>query len=138
MPSKKRLPTSGRSPRWQVILEKIESENRLTAEALERFRQTVDQRFDHMEQQDRERDALFATALRDVKTGLEAKIDARLQVVETKVEKVDARLQVVETKVDRLEVKVDKIDARLQTVEIKVDTLVPLEGRVSALERRPA
>jgi chromosome segregation ATPase len=77
------------------------------------------------------------TRLQVVETKVE-KIDTRLQVVETKVEKIDARLQVVETKVDRLEVKVDRIDSRLQTVEIKVDTLVPLEGRVSALERRPA
>jgi chromosome segregation ATPase len=155
MPSKKRLPDAGRSPRGQVIVEKIESENRLSAEALDRFRETVTERFERMEQKDLERDVLFMIALRDVKGGLETKIDivetkvdqvdSRLRVVETKVEKIDSRLQLVETKVDRLEVKVDKletkvekIDARLQSVETKVDLLVPLEGRVSALERRPA
>jgi chromosome segregation ATPase len=75
--------------------------------------------------------------LQVVETKVE-KLDERLQVVEVKVDKIDARLQVVETKVDKLDIKVEKIDTRLQTVEMKVDILIPLEGRVSALERRPA
>jgi chromosome segregation ATPase len=165
MPSKKPRRTSeglDNSTAILVHVEDIKAQNRMTIEVVEAFRRTVEERFDHIESKRQQSEASLAAALRGVRVELGTKIekvdvrlqsvetkvdnlevkvdriDTRLQIVETKVEKIDTRLQVVETKVDRLEVKVDRIDSRLQTVEAKVDTLVPLEGRVSALERRPA
>ena len=100
MPSKKRPAGSPRS--WEVIIEKIESENRLTIEAVETARHTLEERLDRVDRESRERDADLATATRGLRGDIE------------------------------------RIDTRLQNVETKVDTLVPLEGRVAALERRPA
>jgi chromosome segregation ATPase len=165
MPSKKRRRSPDQpddSTALMVHIEDIKAQNRLTIDAVHSVARALDQKFEERFQRLEQQNILFTAALRDVRSSLETKVDkvdGRLQVVETKVDnlelkvdRIDARLQVVETKVDNLEVKVDKIDVRLQLVETKVDrvdarlqgvektveSLVPLEARVSALERRPA
>ncbi len=164
MPSKKRRrsPDQPDDSTALMHIEDIKAQNRLTIEAVHTVARALDQKFEERFQRLEQQNILFTAALRDVRSSLETKVDkvdGRLQVVETKVDnlevkvdRIDTRLQVVEQKVDNLEVKVDKIDVRLQLVETKVDrvdvrlqgvektveSVVPLEARVSALERRPA
>ena len=50
-----------------VILEDMRSQNRITIEAVEAFRQALEERIDRMDQESRSRDAILELAIRDLK-----------------------------------------------------------------------
>jgi hypothetical protein len=57
------------------------------------------------------------------------------------IEAVETARQILQAQIEKGDRESRQRDAALQAAirgEIKVDTLVPLEGRVSAIERRPA
>src|SRR3990172_9159585 len=157
MPSKK--PTSGRpkpsrgssGPAWQVILEEIRSQNRTTIEEVQTVRAVLDARISSFEQTTAARFETLETAvrsngrdLRRLETKVDKlettvqRIDTRVEAIETKVERIDTRVEAIETKVERIDTRVEAIETKVETVDGKIDTLVPLDARVTALERRRA
>jgi DNA repair ATPase RecN len=58
------------APQWQVILEDIRSQNRSTLEAVEAFRQSIEERIDRLDRESRGRDELLALAV----TGLQREV----------------------------------------------------------------
>jgi hypothetical protein len=55
------------APQWQVILEEIRSQNRSTMEAVEAFRQSIEERIDRLDRDSRDRDGLLALAITDLR-----------------------------------------------------------------------
>ncbi len=55
------------APQWQVILEEMKSQNRSTMEAVEAFRQSIEERIDSLDRDSRDRDGLMALALTDLR-----------------------------------------------------------------------
>ena len=55
------------APQWQVILEDIRSQNRSTLEAVEAFRQSIEERIDRLDHDGRDRDGLLALAVTDLR-----------------------------------------------------------------------
>jgi chromosome segregation ATPase len=58
------------APQWQVILEEIRSQNRSTLEAVEAFRQSIEERIERLDRESRGRDELLALAV----TGLQREV----------------------------------------------------------------
>jgi DNA repair ATPase RecN len=52
------------APQWQVILEEIRSQNRVTLEELLSFRQSIEERVDRLDRESRGRDEVLALAVR--------------------------------------------------------------------------
>jgi chromosome segregation ATPase len=106
-----------------VHIEDIKAQNRLTIEAVHNVAQALDKKLEErFEGVDHRLDAL------------ESAVRRNSDDIRRNSEDIDGLKQGVA----RLETKVDKIDTRLQVVEVKVDSLIPLEARVTALERKPA
>ena len=108
MPRKKE--TSG--PVWQVVLEDIRSQNRLTIEAVEATRESLEQKIDDLGQRvtsvDRRGD-VFEVKLADLDRrfdGLDRKVDG----LDRKVDALDQKVQGLDEKVEGLDQKVDRID----------------------------
>ena len=55
------------APQWQVILEDIRSQNRTTMEAVEAFRQSIEERIDRLDGDSKDRDGLLALAITDLR-----------------------------------------------------------------------
>ena len=55
------------APQWQVILEDIRSQNRSTMEAVEAFRQSIEERIDRLDGDSKDRDGLLALAITDLR-----------------------------------------------------------------------
>jgi len=55
------------APQWQVILEDIRSQNRTTMEAVEAFRQSIEERIDRLDADSKDRDGLLALAITDLR-----------------------------------------------------------------------
>ena len=55
------------APQWQVILEDIRSQNRTTMEAVEAFRQSIEERIDRLDGGSKDRDGLLALAITDLR-----------------------------------------------------------------------
>lgn len=52
-----------------------------------------------------------------------AKIDARFDAIDTRLDKVDARLDKVETRLDKVDARLDKMDDRFDKVESRLDKI---------------
>jgi DNA repair ATPase RecN len=146
------------APQWQVILEEIRSQNRSTMEALEAFRQSLEERIDRLDRESRGRDELLALAV----TGLQREVrqhstdltDLRrlslrhgADIVELKglaerhgqdIDELKGLGQQHSTDIRELKLTVQESTVELRSLSHKVDALNRLEERVAALERRTA
>jgi hypothetical protein len=144
------------APQWQVILEEIRSQNRSTLEAVEAFRQSIEERIDRLDRDSRDRDGVLSLALGDLRQ------EVRLQATDlTELKRLSLRHgndigelkelgrrrvgDIAELKelsqrhshdVRELKVTVQENTVELRSLSLRVDALNRLEERVSALERR--
>ena len=154
------------APAWQVILERIESQNRMTIEAVEASRAVMDDRFRALESHVGWRIGNLGTAMKAVNgrfdrlealiEAREAALDRRLALIEASLEKIDrdsrARDGSLEVALRELRVSVQQIGAEVHELRTKVQensadirdlagrmgALSRLEERVAALEKRTA
>lgn len=103
MPARKQPP----SPPWQVILEEIRSQNRLTIEAVETSRASLEERINRLEQESRSRGSMLEMAIREL----------RLTV-------------------QQLQGDVKSVQGDVHILTAKVEALAHLDERVAALEKR--
>jgi hypothetical protein len=61
----------GSGPRWVVILEGIQSQNRATIEAVEASRVALERRLERIDAESRSRDASLELAIRDLKVNVQ-------------------------------------------------------------------
>lgn len=136
---------------WVVILEDIRSQNRATMEALEVVHVSLSQRIDRLDRDSRERDATLEFAVRGLRGDVqvlqsdvrELKTDVavlKTDVAELKGDVAELKGDVRELKgqVGALQVQTGELQQQGRTLTEKVDGLGRLEGRVAALEQRPA
>jgi chromosome segregation ATPase len=129
---------------WVVILEDIRSQNRATMEALEVVHVSLSQRIDRLDRDSRERDATLEFAVRGLRGDVQV---LQSDVRELKTDVAELKTDVAELKVDvrelkgqvgALQVQTGELQEQGRTLTEKVDGLGRLEGRVAALEQRPA
>ena len=75
---------------------------------------------------------------RDVDTkveGVEVRLTAKIDGVETKIDGVETKVDRIETKVDRIETKVDRVDTKIDGVDTKVDAGLKAMKRELAIYR---
>jgi hypothetical protein len=132
MPSKKKPTTPPLDPLGAigVVLEEIKAQNRAAVEAVDARHEEMRREIQNFRGEVNANVSMlrtFAQAqnidIRDLKTGL-----ARVE------HKVDA----LEANVGEIDVKVDKLESKVGEIDVKIDKLLPLEERVTALEKRSA
>lgn len=145
------------APQWQVILEDIRSQNRSTLEAVEAFRQSIEERIDRIDREIRDRDGLHALAIADLRQ------EVRLHTSDlTELKRLSLRYggdiaelkelgfchssDITELKqmgerhghdIRELKVTVQENTVEVRSLSQRIDALNRLEERVAALEKRP-
>ena len=144
------------APQWQVILEDIRSQNRTTMEAVEAFRQSIEERIDRLDLDSRERDGLLALAITDLRREVRQQGSDLTElkriglkhggdIGELKELGLRHSSDIAELKelgkgqshdIRELKVTVQENTVELRNLSQRVDALNRLEERVAALEKR--
>jgi chromosome segregation ATPase len=127
------------APEWQVILERIESQNRLTIEAVETNRALLEDRIEAVATDLGGRLTNVETAVASLVVhagGVDRRldgIDRRLDGIDVRLDGIDVRLDRLEAGQSRLETRMDGLDARIEARERVIDRRLDL--LTAALER---
>ena len=115
---------------------------RNTAEKLESHQRDVDTKVDGVEMRLTAKIDAVDTKVDRVDTkvdGVETRLTAKIDAVETKVDRVDTKVDGVETrltaKIDAVETKVDRVDTKVDGVDTKVDAGLKAMKRELAIYR---
>lgn len=131
------------APQWQVILEDIRSQNRSTMEAVEAFRQSIEERIDRLDRDTRDRDGLLALAITDLRQEVQ---HHTTELTELKRLSLRHGSDIAELKelgqrhshdIRELKVMVQENTVEVRGLSQRVEALNRLEERVAALEKRP-
>ncbi|HKZ32684.1 MAG TPA: hypothetical protein VJ648_10065 [Vicinamibacteria bacterium] len=144
------------APQWQVILEDIRSQNRTTMEAVEAFRQSIEERIDRLDGDSKDRDGLLALAITDLRREVRQQGSDLTElkriglkhggdIGELKELGLRHSSDIAELKelgkgqshdIRELKVTVQENTVELRNLSQRVDALNRLEERVAALEKR--
>lgn len=144
------------APQWQVILEDIRSQNRTTMEAVEAFRQSIEERIDRLDGGSKDRDGLLALAITDLRREVRQQGSDLTElkriglkhggdIGELKELGLRHSSDIAELKelgkgqshdIRELKVTVQENTVELRNLSQRVDALNRLEERVAALEKR--
>jgi chromosome segregation ATPase len=113
------------APEWQVILERIESQNRLTIEAVETNRVVLEDRIQVVA-------ADLGGRLTNVETAVASLVD-HADGTDRRLDGIDGRLDRLEGRQTGLEGRFDRLEARLEAREQVIDRRLDLI--TAALER---
>jgi chromosome segregation ATPase len=120
------------APEWQVILERIESQNRLTIEAVETNRVVLEDRIEAVAVDLGGRLTNVATAVTTLVDRADG-TDRRLDGIDGRLDGIDGRLDRLEGRQSGLEGRFDRLEARLEAREQVIDRRLDLI--TAALER---
>ena len=141
-PPAKTKPPSPPGPPWQVILEEIQSQNRVAMDAVQAHHEEARRELQNFRGEVHANMSMLRTIIqghsidiRDLKTGV-ARIDTKVDQLDTKVDRLEAKVDQMDTKVEGLETKVDGLEITVREIDVKVDKLLLVEERVAAIERR--
>jgi len=125
------------APAWQAILERIESQNRMTIEAVELSRTVMDERFQALEGRLDGRFGNLESAVKVMRVSLD-RLDGRMGGLEAQIvareEVLDRRLSLIEAAVERndresrardaaLEVSIRELRVSVQELAVEVHEL---------------
>ena len=136
------MPGKKSPPAWEVILEEIRSQNRITIEAVQSTRDELKREIAERQERTDGRLQTLESAVRQNSTDIQAlRGDVRVlqgdvRVLQTDVGILQTDVRVLQTDVRTLQTDVRTLTGRVERLEEKVDTLSGLEARVSVLERQ--
>lgn len=132
MTAKRRNPSG---PRWGMVFEEMRSQNRATLEYAETIRVSLEQRIDHLGHDLGAKITTLEMAFRELRSDVRG-LQSEVRGLQGDVRGLQGDVHGLQGDVHGLQGDVRTLQGEVSGLSGKVDTLVPLDARVTAIEKR--